>query len=123
MNMMRIFYIGLSGVGMMFSSMASGNDAGGLQSPACGVVCDPYICVSSDGISPAVNKEISRRKKPLKTYNHYKATIPANLHSLTVYFAMLKKNYVRDDRYFGVDGKRSGKINQTTTKMLFMCRE
>ncbi len=32
-------------------------------------------------------------KKPLKTYNHYKATIPANLHSLTVYFAMLKKNY------------------------------
>ncbi|EOM5364296.1 hypothetical protein ACMS3Z_004353, partial [Shigella flexneri] len=23
----------------------------------------------------------------------------------------------------GVDGKRSGKINQTTTKMLFMCRE
>ena len=43
---------------------------------------------------PRVNKEISRRKKPLKTYNHYKATIPANLHSLTVYFAMLKKNYV-----------------------------
>ena len=43
MNMMRIFYIGLSGVGMMFSSMASGHDAGGLQSPACGVVCDPYI--------------------------------------------------------------------------------
>ncbi|MGK3717429.1 hypothetical protein ACSLO9_34840, partial [Escherichia coli] len=36
MNMMRIFYIGLSGVGMMFSSMASGNDAGGLQSPASG---------------------------------------------------------------------------------------
>ncbi|HBH4829122.1 TPA: hypothetical protein NY064_003956, partial [Escherichia coli] len=52
MNMMRIFYIGLSGVGMMFSSMASGHDAGGLQSPACGVVCDPYICVNSDGISP-----------------------------------------------------------------------
>ncbi len=51
MNMMRIIYIGLSGVGMMFSSMASGNDAGGLQSPACGVVCDSYICVNSDGIS------------------------------------------------------------------------
>ena len=82
MNMMRIFYIGLSGVGMMFSSMASGNDAGGLQSPACGVVCDPYICGNISA------------KKPLKTYNHYKATIPANLHSLTVYFAMLKKNYV-----------------------------
>ena len=57
MNMMRIFYIGLSGVGMMFSSMASGNDAGGLQSPACGVVCDPYICVNSDGISPALTRK------------------------------------------------------------------
>ena len=57
MNMMRIFYIGLSGVGMMFSSMASGNDAGGLQSPACGVVCDPYICVSSDGISPELTRK------------------------------------------------------------------
>ncbi|ENT7553171.1 YcgJ family protein, partial [Shigella flexneri] len=34
-----------------------------------------------------------------------------------------KEKLCRDDRYFGVDGKRSGKINQTTTKMLFMCRE
>lgn len=51
------FYIGLSGVGMMFSSMASGNDAGGLQSPACGVVCDPYICVNSDGISPELTRK------------------------------------------------------------------
>ncbi|MDA6946858.1 YcgJ family protein, partial [Escherichia coli] len=57
MNMMRIFYIGLSGVGMMFSSMASGHDAGGLQSPACGVVCDPYICVNSDGISPELTRK------------------------------------------------------------------
>lgn len=31
MNMMRIIYIGLSGVGMMFSSMASGHDASGLN--------------------------------------------------------------------------------------------
>ena len=106
MNMMRIFYIGLSGVGMMFSSMASGNDAGGLQSPACGVVCDPYICVNSDGISP----ELTRK------YLGEKAA--ENLQSLDV-----KEKICRDDRYFGVDGKRSGKINQTTTKMLFMCRE
>lgn len=57
MNMMRIIYIGLSGVGMMFSSMASGHDAGGLQSPTCGVVCDPYICVNSDGISPELTRK------------------------------------------------------------------
>lgn len=42
---------------------------------------------------PRVNKEISRRK------SRWKLTIitrlrSANLHSLTVYFAMLKKNYV-----------------------------
>lgn len=29
MNMMRIFYIGLLGVGMMFLLMAFGNDVGG----------------------------------------------------------------------------------------------
>ncbi len=50
MNMMRIFYIGLSGVGMMFSSMASGMTLAGFNLLR-GVVCDPYICVSSDGIS------------------------------------------------------------------------
>ncbi|EKH0144839.1 hypothetical protein O4N03_004283, partial [Shigella flexneri] len=38
-------------------------------------------------------------------------------------FCDVKEKLCRDDRYFGVDGKRSGKINQTTTKMLFMCRE
>lgn len=121
MNMMRIFYIGLSGVGMMFSSMASGNDAGGLQSPACGVVCDPYICVNSDGISPELTRKYLG-EKPLKTYNHYKATISEFTFANGV-FCDVKEKLCRDDRYFGVDGKRSGKINQTTTKMLFMCRE
>ncbi|WP_187426364.1 YcgJ family protein, partial [Enterococcus faecium] len=38
-------------------------------------------------------------------------------------FCDVKEKLCRDDRYFGVDGNRSGKINQTTTKMLFMCRE
>ncbi|HCN7028922.1 TPA: YcgJ family protein, partial [Escherichia coli] len=38
-------------------------------------------------------------------------------------FCDVKEKLCRDDRYFGVDGKRSGKINQITTKMLFMCRE
>ena len=110
MNMMRIFYIGLSGVGMMFSSMASGNDAGGLQSPACGVVCDPYICVNSDGIS-------AENLQSLQGYDPSEFTFANGV------FCDVKEKLCRDDRYFGVDGKRSGKINQTTTKMLFMCRE
>lgn len=93
MNMMRIIYIGLSGVGMMFSSMASGNDAGGLQSPACGVVCDSYICVNSDGISPELTRKYLG-EKAAENLQSVQGTIPANLHSLTVYFAMLKKNYV-----------------------------
>lgn len=86
------FYIGLSGVGMMFSSMASGHDAGGLQSPACGVVCDPYICVNSDGISPELTRKYLSEKaaENLQSLQGYD---PSNLHSLTVYFAMLKKNY------------------------------
>ena len=111
MNMMRIFYIGLSGVGMMFSSMASGNDAGGLQSPACGVVCDPYICVKYLGEKAAENLQ------SLQGYDPSEFTFANGV------FCDVKEKLCRDDRYFGVDGKRSGKINQTTTKMLFMCRE
>ena len=119
MNMMRIFYIGLSGVGMMFSSMASGN---GLQSPACGVVCDPYICVSSDGISPALTRKYLGEKaaENLQSLQGYD---PSEFTFSNGVFCDVKEKLCRDDRYFGVDGKRSGKINQTTTKMLFMCRE
>ncbi|ESE21813.1 Fels-1 Prophage Protein-like protein, partial [Escherichia coli 910096-2] len=40
-----------------------------------------------------------------------------------VFVDHFKEKLCRDDRYFGVNGKRNGKINQTTTKMLFMCRE
>ncbi|EQB5341043.1 YcgJ family protein [Escherichia coli] len=122
MNMMRIFYIGLSGVGMMFSSMASGHDAGGLQSPACGVVCDPYICVNSDGISPELTRKYLGEKvaEYLQSLQGYD---PSEFTFANGVFCDVKEKLCRDDRYFGVDGKRSGKINQITTKMLFMCRE
>ncbi|EHS1599108.1 TPA: hypothetical protein OF515_003844 [Escherichia coli] len=122
MNMMRIFYIRLSGVGMMFSSMASGHDAGGLQSPACGVVCDPYICVNSDGISPELTRKYLGEKaaENLQSLQGYD---PSEFTFANGVFCDVKEKLCRDDRYFGVDGKRSGKINQITTKMLFMCRE
>ncbi len=99
MNMMRIFYIGLSGVGMMFSSMASGNDAGGLQSPACGVVCDPYICVNSDGISPELTRKYLGEKAAENLQSLHRLRFPANLHSLTVYICDVKEKLCRDDRY------------------------
>ena len=60
MNMMRIFYIGLSGVGMMFSSMASGNDAGGrygfFPSGAIGWI------VSEEAFMQPLRKVISKLK-------------------------------------------------------------
>ena len=111
MNMMRIFYIGLSGVGMMFSSMASGHDAG-----------DPYICVNSDGISPELTRKYLGEKaaENLQSLQGYD---PSEFTFANGVFCDVKEKLCRDDRYFGVDGKRSGKINQITTKMLFMCRE
>ncbi len=107
---------------MMFSSMASGHDAGGLQSPACGVVCDPYICVNSDGISPELTRKYLGEKaaENLQSLQGYD---PSEFTFANGVFCDVKEKLYRDDRYFGVDGKRSGKINQTTTKMLFMCRE
>ena len=107
------FFIRLSGVGMMFSSMASGNDAG--ASISCGVVCDPYICVSSDGISPELT-EISRRKnaETLQSLQGYDPEF-----TFSNVFCDVKEKLCRDDRYFGVDGKR-WKNQSNHHKMLFM---
>lgn len=71
---------------------------------------------------PRVNKEISRRKaaENLQSLQGYD---PSEFTFANGVFCDVKEKLCRDDRYFGVDGKRSGKINQTTTKMLFMCRE
>ena len=98
------------------------NDAGGLQSPACGVVCDPYICVSSDGISPALTRKYLG-EKAAENLQSLQGCDPSEFTFSNGVFCDVKEKLCRDDRYFGVDGKRSGKINQTTTKMLFMCRE
>ncbi len=71
---------------------------------------------------PRVNKEISRRKaaENLQSVQGYD---PSEFTFSNGVFCDVKEKLCRDDRYFGVNGKRSGKINQTTTKMLFMCRE
>ncbi len=86
----------------------------------CGVVCDPYICVSSDGISQ-FNKEISRRKKAAENLQSLQGYDPSEFTFSNGVFCDVKENYVVMIVIL-VDGKRSGKINQTTTKMLFMCR-
>ncbi len=71
---------------------------------------------------PRVNKEISSEKaaENLQSLQGYD---PSEFTFANGVFCDVKEKLCRDDRYFGVDGKRSGKINQTTTKMLFMCRE
>lgn len=119
---MRIFYIKLSSVKIMFSSIASKNDASKLQSPACSVVCNPYICVSSNSISPALTKKYLSKKaaknlQSLQSYNPSKFTFSNSV------FCNVKKKLCRNNRYFSVNSKQSKKINQTTTKMLFMCRK
>ncbi len=119
MNMMRIFYIGLSGVGMMFSSITYGHDA---RDSISGVrrCLQPYICVNSSGISRVNENVWQKAAENLQSLQGYD---PSEFTFANGVFCDVKEKLCRDDRYFGVDGKRSGKINQITTKMLFMCRE
>lgn len=78
--------------------------------------------VNSDGISPELTRKYLGEKaaENLQSVQGYD---PSEFTFANGVFCDVKEKLCRDDRYFGVDGKRSGKINQTTTKMLFMCRE
>ena len=78
--------------------------------------------VDSDGISPELTRKYLGEKAAdnLQSVEGYD---PSQFTFSNGVFCDVKEKLCRDDRYFGMDGQRSGKINQTTTKMLFMCRE
>ncbi len=90
--MMRIFYIGLSGVGMMFSSMGLEMTLADFNLRRAALFATRYLCELRWHF-PSVNKEISRRKaaENLQSLQGYD---PSEFTFATVYFAMLKKNYV-----------------------------
>ncbi len=89
---MRIFYIGLSGVGMISHQWRLEMTLAGFNLLRVACLRPVYLCEFRWHF-PRVNKEYLGEKaaENLQSLQGYD---PSDLHSLTVYFAMLKKNYV-----------------------------
>lgn len=89
-----------------------------LQSPASGVVCDKYICADTSGVSELLTEKYLGKKRSQHLisqgeFDHSEFTFANGI------FCDVKEKLCRKDRYYGVDGKRSGAVDKETTRMLF----
>lgn len=90
-----------------------------LQSPASGVVCDNFVCADAkEGISLSLTekylgKNKSKRLAAQGEFDHTQFTFANGI------FCDVKERLCRKDRYYGVDGKRSGAVDKQATTLLF----
>lgn len=103
---------------VMMTVYAKQTTTGKLRSPEHGVLCDQYICADSGGISVRLTARYigERQAKNLEILGR------ADLMAFTFdggVFCDTREKLCRDDKYFGTDGKRSGKINSHFTEILF----
>lgn len=87
-------------------------------SPHPGVLCDAYICADSTGISQALTGKYLGQGRADKlaaagAFDTRAFTFAGGL------FCDVEEKLCRDDRYFGPDGKRSGRVNHHYTALLF----
>ncbi|WP_436882727.1 YcgJ family protein [Enterobacter asburiae] len=104
------------GAGIPF--MAGAAEHNKLRLPAKGVVCDAYFCADAAGISDLMTTKYLGAKKG----QHLAAQGEFNRTTFTFangIYCDTKEKVCRKDRYFGADGKPSGKIDSKTTQWLF----
>ncbi|WP_048796433.1 YcgJ family protein [Serratia sp. 506_PEND] len=89
-----------------------------LRSPAKGVVCDVYFCADATGISDVLTTQYlgAKKGKQLAAQGDFDRTAFTFANGI---YCDTKEKVCRKDRYFGADGKPSGKIDRTTTQLLF----
>lgn len=99
-----------------FAAPASGADA--LLSPEKGVLCDRYMCVDNRGVSSRLTQKHLGNQAAIKLFSQgdfdQKEFTFAN-----GIFCDVKERLCREDRYFDADGKRSGAISKSYTRLLF----
>ncbi|QLO43366.1 hypothetical protein HV198_14945 [Citrobacter freundii] len=90
----------------------------GPHSPVAGVLCDKYICADEHGLSVALTTKYVGKKQgdKLAAAGQFDTTAFTFQGGL---FCDTTECLCRDDRYFGPDGKRSGKVNTHYTALLF----
>jgi hypothetical protein len=107
-------FLGLFSVG----ALAATPETATPWSPGKGVLCDKYICADASGVSiPLTEKYVGKtRADKLKAMGEFDTTAFTFATGLS---CDVKEKLCRQDRYYGADGKRSGKINKYYTKVLF----
>lgn len=89
-----------------------------LHSPVKGVVCDIYFCADDGGVSDALTTKYLGKKKGEQLAAQGDFDRSAFTFANGVY-CNTRAHMCRKDRYFGADGKPSGKIDSKTTQWLF----
>ena len=88
------------------------------HSPAPGVLCDKTVCANEHGISVALTTKYIGKKQgdKLAALGDFDTTAFTFRGGL---FCDTTERLCREDRYFGPDGKHSGKVNPHYTALLF----
>ncbi|HEY9134150.1 MAG TPA: YcgJ family protein [Dyella sp.] len=100
----------------MLSAYAS--NAPALHSPTHGVLCDRHMCADEKGISRELTAKYLGEKTAAKLFSQGDFDLTAFTYSNGV-FCDTKERLCRANRYFGTDGKRSGKALPSYTGILF----
>ncbi|WP_436883485.1 YcgJ family protein [Enterobacter asburiae] len=105
-------------IGSGFSVVAEATEHNPLRSLAKGVVCDSYFCADATGISDVLTTKYLGAKKgqQLAAQGGFDRTAFTFANGI---YCDTKEKVCRKDRYFGADGKPSGKIDSKTTQWLF----
>lgn len=87
-------------------------------SPASGVLCDNAMCADEQGLTVALTTKYIGQTQGEKLaaagqFDTMDFTFSGGL------FCDTSERLCRDDRYFGADGKRGGKVNPHFTTLLF----
>ncbi|MGQ8702584.1 YcgJ family protein [Serratia marcescens] len=105
-------------IGAGIPSFAGAAEHHSLRSPAKGVVCDAYFCADATGISDTLTTKYLGQKKSqqLAAQGAFDRTVFTFTNGV---YCDTREKMCRKDRYFGADGKPSGKIDRKTTQWLF----
>lgn len=91
-----------------------------LNSPEPGVLCDRYLCVDGKGgVSRELTEKHLGKKAATKLFSQGDFD-PTQFTFANGIFCDVKERLCREDRYYGVDGERSGKVSEKYTKLLFV---
>jgi hypothetical protein len=112
-----IFLIGVSALPL--PALYADTPAHGIvRSPAHGVLCDRYMCADGKGVSRSLTTKYLGEKAASTLFSQGDFNLEAFTFANGV-FCDTKERLCREDRYYGSDGKPSGKVSTKYTGILF----